>query len=269
MNRNALVLFVILVAGRPLFAQKYGISLELGQHYGINRSDGNDAPFAGGKYYSMGAGVTRQLMFHVFPDSSNWYFSCGLSHLGGNNVITAEHMSDAKTWQSTSRTLHSLRVLARFSYVFNIRSFGIHLSAGVLFPVISNSTEEYRYHDSTVETLTTSHIRNYTTLGFNGAIGISKNISKGIKFFLHSDLNILGSHVRSKKITDFQSSAGTSLETAYPTVASRETVYKRDRKDIRNNEQLPAFNKDKPTDKLSYYQAGSSIGFQVGFLFLF
>lgn len=269
MNRKASFLFVMLVAGWPLFGQKYGVSLELGQNYGINRSDGNDVPFAGGKYYSMGAGVSRQLMFHVFPDSSNWYFSCGLSHLGGNNVITAERTPNTKTWQATNRTLHSLRVLTRLTYVFNIRSFGIHVSAGVLFPIVSNTTEEYRYHDSTVETLTTSHIRNYTTLGFNGAIGISKNIGKGIKFFLHSDLNILGSHVRSKKITDFQSTAGTSLEVAYPTVASRETTYRRDRKDIRNNEQLPAFNKDKPTDKLSYYQAGSSIGFQIGFLFLF
>jgi hypothetical protein len=81
-------LLVSLVVSGAAQAQKYGVSIEAGYQYGIQSKNKNDAPYPSTKSFSLGSGISRQLMFHVFPDSANWFFSSGLFALSGNGVAT-------------------------------------------------------------------------------------------------------------------------------------------------------------------------------------
>jgi len=262
----------LLLIGTSLNAQKYGLSVELGQQFGINKLGNYDVPFASETKFSMGNGITRQLMFHLYPDSSNWFVSFGLNQLSGNNVITAQRKNlPAMDYQVATQRIMSLRLISRVSYLFTVKSYSFNFSAGFILPLMSKNTEEYRVKDSVGWSLTTASIRHYTSVGFNGSIGVAKLITPKIKCFLNTDINILNHQVKSKKLMAYESSNGKSFENNFPDIASKETIYRKDVTEIRNNKDvLPQrFNKDQATDKLSYRVTDSSLGFQFGFLFLF
>ncbi len=253
-------------------AQKYGFSLEAGQQFGINGKKENDASFPSARKYSLGSGVNRQFMFHVYPDSSNWFFSAGLSLLTGNQVITAQRgSSETMDYQALASSVNALRLMSRVSYLYTLNKYSFTFSAGLILPVLSRTREEYHARDSFETSITTSKVKNYLSLGFNGCIGVSRQITPRIRCFLNSDVIILNHQVKSREVLKYENSRGATMETAYPNQASRETVYHRDVTQIRNNpDVLPQlFNKNQATDKLSYRVTDSSIGLQVGFLFLF
>jgi hypothetical protein len=255
-----------------LKAQKYGLDIQFGHQYGINKTAGYDAPFTSNRRYSMGNGVNRQLMLHFYPDSSNWYMSAGLSYMTGNNVVTAKKENlTAMDYQVATSTLNTLRLIARLSYQATISKFNLTFSAGIILPLSARAKEEFYVRDSVEESKTTSVVRQYTSVGFNGSIGVSRQITPRIRFFINSDINILNHHAKSRKITAYENSRGRTFESVYPDVASREIRYRRDVSEIRNNKDLPLprFNKNEPTDRLSYRVTDSSIGIQAGFLFLF
>jgi hypothetical protein len=246
--------------------------MELGQQFGINAMNNHDLPFQPVNSYSLGNGISRQLLLHMYPDSSNWYVSAGFNHLGGNNVVTARQEDPASTdYKAATRTMNSLRFVTRVSYLMAVKRFNFSFSAGVIVPVISRTREEYWVRDTAGTSKTVSAVRNYATVGFNGALGISRKITPKISCFLNSDVQILSHQVKSRKITAYENSAGKNLESVYQDVASREIMYRRDIRDIINNREVfqQRFNKDMPTDKLSYRESASCIGVQVGFLFLF
>lgn len=252
-------------------AQKFGLSAEFGQQFGISKRKAQDVPFAAARDFSMGNGVSRQLMFHIYPDSSNWYLSFGLFNLSGNTVITAEKSTSMKHYQALTWTANSLRMIARVSYLARIRAYSLNFSAGLALPVLARIKEAYSVRDSVSSSVTTARITNYASIGFNGSIGVARQITPGIRLFLNSDIQVLSHQVKHRTVTGYESTNGSSLETQYPDVATRETVYHRDVTQIRNNRDvLPQrFNPSQPTDKLAYRVSDSSIGFQVGFQFLF
>jgi hypothetical protein len=170
-----------------------------------------------------------------------------------------------------TRTANSLRLIARTSYLLSLKKFNVSFSAGIIFPFISSTKEEYYVKDSLQESKTVYSMKNFVTLGFNGSIGISKQVTPKIRLFLNSDINILNHSVKSRKVSSYENSKGKTTAEAYPDLSSMETIYHKKLTEIRNNKDLPVpvFNKDKPTDKLAYRVSDSSIGLQFGFLFLF
>jgi hypothetical protein len=274
LSKTRLLTVVLCLCFTTVAAQKYGIGLAFGHQYGINRLDHNDQPFPSQKKYSMGNGVSRQLMFHVFPDSSNWYLSFGLNHITGNDVKTAHQQQPGSPYyQVANRSNNALRFIARASYVVDIRAYSLNFSAGVILPLVSHTQEEYFMKDSIKESRTVSTIKHFTSFGFNGSIGVSRQIASKIRLFVNSDIIILNHQVRNRKIESYESSTGQTLSEAYPDMASVETVYHKEKnaRDIRNNKDVfaPGFNKNLPTDKLAYRVSESGIGLQFGFIFLF
>jgi hypothetical protein len=253
-------------------AQKYGFSIELGQHYGINKVKAEDLPFNAPLKYSSGSGTGRQLMFHIFPDSSNWFLSFGLGQMQGNPVLAASRdLRGPGNYEAVTRSVSVLRFIPRVSYLYGEGRFDMTFSAGLLLPMVSRTKEVYSRRDSAADIKTTSVLRQYPSIGFNGSIGLGVKVTPRIRFFLNTDINILNHQVKSRTVTGYEHSGGKTLQEAYPDKASQEVLYRRDVTDVRNNRDvLPQrFNKDQPTDKLAYRVSDSSIGLHAGFLFLF
>ncbi len=267
-----LLSFVIcLLCITGLNAQKFGASIEFGHQFGINGLKNNDLPFRSEKKYSLASGISRQLMLHVYPDSSNWYVSAGFNHLGGNPVVTGLIRDTGTYYRAATATLNSLRFITRISYVTAVRTFKVNVSAGVILPLLSSAQEQYDVRDSSGESVTILKVKHYPSFGFNGSVGLSTSVTSGIRFFLNADVNILHHSVKSRKVDSYSGTKGLSIEEVYPDVASRETVYHKDVTEIRNNRDvLPArFNKNQATDRLAYRVSDNSISIQAGFLFLF
>lgn len=253
-------------------AQRYGVSMEAGYQFGIQTSNGNDAPFPSSTSYSLGTGISKQVMFHVFPDSSNWFFSTGLQHLSGVGVLTAaDRNNHAGAHKAQMLTVGSLRMINRFSYRFQIRQIDLLVSAGFVLPLMNRLDEETFLRDSAGSSRTKARLGNYASIGMCGGLGLGTNLTKNIRLFCNADLILLNSKVKTRTVTAYSDDEGRSMDDVYSSTAASSFFYWKDVNGIRNNEAvLPAmFNKDKPTDKLTYSSSYSSIGLQMGFLFLF
>ena len=265
-------LLITLGLSGALSAQKYGISIETGYQKGIQTKNKNDAPYPSTKSFSLGSGVSRQLMFHVFPDSSNWFFSTGLFALSGNGVENARYISaDGRTEMHQTLSLNSLRWINKLTYGFHVGRFELQLSGGIGLPISNKLIEDTYVSDSSFISHTTAEIKSFKSLAFMGGLGINTTVFKNFELFLNADVYLMNANIRSRKLTAYSDSRNRSLEEVYQTVASREYEYHTDVNLIRNNQDvLPSlFNKNKATDKLSYAQSFSSIGLQFGFLYLF
>jgi hypothetical protein len=253
-------------------AQKFGVSIEAGYQYGIQSKNKNDAPYPSTKSFSLGSGVSRQLMFHVFPDSANWFFSTGLFALSGKGVENASYRSvNGKTEMHQTLSLNALRWINKLSYGFRIGRFDVQISGGLGLPISSKLIEDTYINDSSYSSHSTAEIKNFKSLAFMGGLGLNTTMFKNFKLFLNADVFLMNANIKSRKLTAYSDSRNRSLEDAYQTVASRENNYHTDVSLIRNNQEvLPRiFNKNKATDKLSYAQSYSSLGLQFGFLYLF
>lgn len=253
-------------------AQRYGISIEAGYQFGIQTSNGNDAPFPSTTSYSLGTGIGKQFMFHVFPDSSNWFFSSGFQHLSGAGIMTAADKNNhAGDYKAQVLYVSSLRMINRFTYRFQIKQLDLQISAGFVLPLLTNLQEETFIRDSAGSSRTLARLGNYASVGMCGGLGLGTNLTKKIRLFCNADLILLNSKVKTRSVTAYSDEAGRSKEDVFASTSSTSFFYWRDVNNIRNNETvLPAmFSKDKATDKLSYSSSYSSIGLQLGFLFLF
>lgn len=273
-NKRFIFGLISLCCCQFLTAQRYGLSIEAGYHFGIQTRNANDAPFPSSTSYSLGNGITRQLMFHVYPDSSNWYFSAGLHHLGGFASVVASDgnsISEGKDFKGQRLTVNSLRALAQLTYSFHVRRYDINLSGGLVLPLLSNMKEETYISDSGMLSRTNASVKNYGSLGFAGGLGVSTNVTKKISLFCNAGLFLLNSKVKSRKIESYSDSRGRTMEEIYPETGQREFLYRKDVNEIRNNKTvLPdLYDKNKPTDKLSYTRSYSSAGIQIGIRFLF
>jgi|GEM_PF-6466066 len=255
-----------------LSAQRYGFSIEAGYQFGIQTSNGNDAPFPSTTSYSLGTGIGKQMMFHVFPDSSNWFFSSGFQHLSGVGVLTAAARNNhSGSYKTQTLTVASLRMINRFSYRFQIRKIDLLVSAGFIVPLMNRLDEETLLRDSAGSSRTIARLGNYASIGMCGGLGLGANLTKNIRLFCNADLILLNSKVKTRTVTAYSDNEGRGMDDVYSATAGSSFFYWKDVNNIRNNEAvLPAmFNKDKPTDKLTYSSSYSSIGLQMGFLFLF
>ena len=265
-------LLVSLVVSGAAQAQKYGVSIEAGYQYGIQSKNKNDAPYPSTKSFSLGSGISRQLMFHVFPDSANWFFSSGLFALSGKGVENANYRSsDGRTEMHQTLSLNALRWINKLSYGFHVGRFEIQISGGIGLPISSKLIEDTYVNDSSFTSHSTAEIKSFKSLAFMGGLGLNTTVFKNFKLFLNADVFLMNANIKGRKLTAYSDSRNRSLEEVYQTVASREYNYHTDVSLIRNNQDvLPSiFNKNKATDKLSYAQSYSSIGLQFGFLYLF
>lgn len=253
-------------------AQKNSLWISTGYNYGNNKIvKANDLPWGKNLAYSLGSGTSTQLWYQRQPDSSNWIAGAGLNLIIGNRNPAKIDQRPNDTLRTATLTSNSLRLCLQLGYVWQIKQFHFQLNAGLLLPVTTRVTQEIDYHDSSRTISETSVIRNNFAIGFKSNLACSYKITKNIHFFMMLDYNLLNPYVKSKKVTRYNSSNGKTLEDIYPNTADRETIYHKEPTDIKNNKDaLPnAFDKTKPTDKLSYSQSYSSLGFQFGFRFLF
>lgn len=253
-------------------AQRYGVSIEAGYQFGIQTSNDNDAPFPSSTSYSLGTGISKQVMFHAYPDSSNWFFSSGFQHLSGAGILTAANKNNhAGDYKAQVLYVSSLRMINRFTYRFQIKQLDLRISAGFVLPLLNNLREETFLRDSAGSSKTLARLGNYASVGMCGGLGLGANLTKNIRLFCNADLILLNSKVKTRTVTAYSDNEGRSIDDVYSSTAASSFFYWKDVNGIRNNEAvLPAmFNKDKPTDKLTYSSSYSSIGLQMGFLFLF
>lgn len=265
-------LLLVLISGFTLQAQKYGISLEAGQSFGVLKKNFTDAAFSSNQYYSLGEGQTQALRFTVYPDSSNWYFTSGLEWFRGVQTITAfKAGKDSGQYRSNARSVSSFRFQAQLAYRFQINKIQIDVKAGVLLPLLSNNTEQQIVSDSVRTSTSVLKLKNYTSVGFKGGLCLSRSLVSNLDIFLNSDIVLLNTQVRSAEVVDYYDSDGRALEDVYTDVAYRQTEYRKDPTLVRNNETvLPAiFKKTQATDKLTYAQSVCSLQFNLGFLYKF
>ena len=271
-NIKLFCLLVIQWLSGVVYAQKYGISIEAGYQYGIQSKNKNDAPFQSTTSFSLGEGISRQLMFHVFPDSANWFFSSGLFALSGNGVENASYRSiNGQTEMHQTLSLNSLRWINKLTYGFHVGRFQLQMSGGIGLPISNKLIEDTYINDTSFSSHSTAEIKTYKSLAFMGGLGLNTAVFKNFELFLNADVFLMNANIKSRRLSTYTDSRNRSLEDVYQTVASREYDYHTDVSLIRNNQEvLPSlFNKNKATDKLSYAQSYSSIGLQFGFLYLF
>ena len=265
-------LLIMLISAMTLQGQKYGLSIEAGQSFGILKKDFTDAAFPSNTSYSLGTGQSQLLRFTIFPDSSNWYFSSGLEWFHGVQTITAfKAGADSGYYRSNARTLNALRLQAQLAYRFELKHLNIDIKVGAVLPVLSSNLEQQISKDTLRSATTILKLKNYTSVGFKGGIGVSRTLVPNLDIFLNSDIVLLNTQVRSAEVVDYYDSDNRSLETVYPDVAYRQIQYHKDPTLVRNNETvLPAlFKKSQATDKLTYTQSVCSLQFNLGFQYTF
>lgn len=257
-----------------LEAQKFGLSIESGPTFGMLRKDQTDASFKHETFYSMGSGMSNNLLLHVFPDSTHWYYCGGIEWYQSNQITTAfAKLSDSGSYMANSRNLNSFRVQAQLAYSFSFARFKLDLRAGFLVPVFS-SNKEYQYvNDTSYNSMTLVRLQNYPSLGFKGGVNFSGALipSNRLRWFLNIDLTLLNSKVKSAKVIEYKDTRGRQLSEVYSSTALQETLYRKDPTLIRNNQEvLPnRFDKNQATDKLTYTQSLSSVNIKFGFIFHF
>lgn len=270
---KTIVLVLTCFIGVGLNAQRYGLSLESGPSLGAFKKSLSDDAYKQKSSYTLGGGIAHAILFHVRPDSSNWYFTTGFEYFQSNASTISFYELDSNAYLAASRSLNSLRFQAQLAYSFNIGKFNLDLRAGLLLPLLG-STTEYQYHkDTSYNSLTLLSLDNYPSVGFKGGINFSGPLVKNAKWkwFFNMDLTLLNSKVKSSKVFYYTDTEEREMESIYPDRASQEILFRKDPSEIRNNEAvLPArFDKNQPTDKLTYSQSISSFNFRVGLLYNF
>jgi hypothetical protein len=269
--KTILKVLLILASIPTTNAQKNSLWFSSGYLYGDARSrDINDLAWGKARNYTLGTGTTTQLFFQHQPDSSNWILGCGINALIGNRNIVRIH-ENADTMQAATVTSNSLRLVFQLGYLWNIRKLNFQLNAGIILPISTKIKGETSYRDSLKNSNETSVIKNYFSIGFKSNLSCSYRVNKNIRFFVSLEQVLLNSKVKKRTITNYESSDNKKLADIYPTVSDKETNYRKNIESIRNNPLLlpKAFNTNIATDKLSYSQSYSSIGFIFGFQFIF
>lgn len=255
-----------------LSAQKNSLWVSSGYYYGDAKSKTpSDLTWGKAKSYTLGSGTSTQLFLQHQPDSSNWMLGAGLNLLIGNRNVVRMQTGSKDTLKTATYTANSLRLVLQFGYLWSVKKFNFQLNAGLIVPLKSQINCAVDYRDSNKNSQETSVLRNYFSVGFKSNLMCTYQLNKKIKFFLSLDQILLNSKVRKKTITGYQSSNQQTLNTLYPTISDKETLYIKDVLEIRNNPLLlpNAFQKNQATEQLSYSQSYSSIGFQFGLQFMF
>lgn len=255
-----------------LSAQKNSLWVSSGYYYGDAKSKTpSDLTWGKAKSYTLGSGTSTQLFLQHQPDSSNWMLGAGLNLLIGNRNVVRMQTGSKDTLKTATYTANSLRLVLQFGYLWSVKKFNFQLNVGLIVPLKSQINCAVDYRDSNKNSQETSVLRNYFSVGFKSNLMCTYQLNKKIKFFLSLDQILLNSKVRKKTITGYQSSNQQTLNTLYPTISDKETLYIKDVLEIRNNPLLlpNAFQKNQATEQLSYSQSYSSIGFQFGLQFMF
>ncbi|MDI1235559.1 MAG: hypothetical protein PSX81_14880 [bacterium] len=269
---KALTTILILFAANALFAQKNSLWVSSGYFYGDAKSKPpTDLTWGKSKSYTLGSGTNTQLSFQHQPDSSNWMFGTGLNLLIGNRNIVRSQIGENDTLKTATYTTNSVRLILQFGYLWTIKRLNFQLNAGLIIPITTQIKSEISYKDSLKNSTETALLKNYFSVGFRSSLVCTYRISKKVHFFVSLNQILLNSKVRKKTITGYQSSNQQDFNALYPNVSDKETLYIKDVMQVRNNPLLlpNSFQKNQPTEQLSYSQSYSSIGFQFGFQFLF
>ncbi|MEZ4804784.1 MAG: hypothetical protein R2852_04670 [Bacteroidia bacterium] len=142
-KKKSILLVVLLNIVQLSIAQQVGFSLDFGYHQGIQSKNNNDAPFQSSKAYTLGSGMSRQFLCHIYPDSSNWFFSIGLQHFNGFESVSAYYETDSLEKKDVQvLNLNSLRGVGRLSYSFKYKKLELNLYSGILLPLINKMKEE-------------------------------------------------------------------------------------------------------------------------------
>lgn len=254
----------------PVSGQKFGVSVEAGQLYGVLKKSENDAPFASDLKYSLGAGIYRQAMFHFYPDSSNWHFSGGLRWFTGKGVITARSGTPMQAGETAQYVQHNaLGLVTRLTYMFELNRFRILISGGPYLPLRTVQNEETWQYDTTGHAITYARLGNYFSAGFSGGLGLQTALTPKIRFCIGAELTVLNGRAKTRSVTGHFEYGENKYDERFGDVAERETFYRKDVNGIRNNKDvLPAaFNPGLPTDKISYNRSYSGLGLQFGLVF--
>jgi len=253
-----------------LHGQQYQLSFHVGHQFGFRPQLSNDVDLSNKVKYSLGNGVNSLLLFSIIPDSANWYVSIGVNSLRGNTVLVSENNINAFQYEAVSKSILSHRFQGLLNYRFNIKNSTINAFSGVVVPFYNRIVEEYSMKDSFLYVNKSYNVRNYLSIGYHGGVEFQKKINSKLSFSISSSLTVLNQRVKSKNMINYEDN---NLNTIafIPDRANREFQYKKDVIEIQNNESfLPrAFNKNLPTDLLTYTETLSSFGIIIGIAYHF
>lgn len=258
-------LIFVIITSTVVNAQQYQLSFHAGHQFGFRSQLSNDVNLSNRIKYSLGNGVSSCLMIGIVPDSANWYVSLGLNSLRGNTVLVSENFVNKTNYDATSKYIISHRLAFLLNYRFNIKRNFIQLNSGIVLPVYNRIVEEYAMKDSVMFLNKSYNVRNYFAVGYQGGIELSKKINNTLSLCFSAHLTVLNQKVKSKVLNHYLDSEFNGIE--YITDrADREFYYKKEITDILNNETfLPrSFNKNLPTDLLTYTETLSSFGISLG-----
>lgn len=268
--KSSYCLIFFLFMSTLLYGQQYQLSFQVGHQFGFRPQLSNDVDLSNKVKYSLGNGVNSLLMFSFIPDSANWYISLGLNSLRGNTVLVSENYRNTHQYEAVSKSISTHRFQALLNYRFKLKKSTINAYSGIVVPFYNRIVEEYSMKDSFLYVNKSYKVRNYLSIGYHGGLEYQKRINSKLSFSLSSNLTVLNQRVKSKNMINY---ADHNLNTIdfIPDRANREFQYKKDVIEIQNNESfLPrAFNKNSPTDLLTYTETLSSVGISIGVVYHF
>jgi hypothetical protein len=263
-------LIFILLISTVINAQQYQLSFHIGHEFGFRPQLSNDVDLNSRVKYSLGNGVTSQLMFNVIPDSANWHFSLGMSTLRGNTILISENFINTFKYEAISKSIVSHRIPLLLNYRFKIKHSSIQIFSGIVIPFYNRIKEEYSMKDSSVFINKEFNVRNYLAIGYQGGVEYNKKINNKFSLCLNAHLNILNQKVKSKELSFYSDNEFNNIDFISDR-SNREFLYKKEVTEIQNNESfLPrGFNKNLPTDLLTYTETLSSFGLSFGLKYQF
>lgn len=253
-----------------VYGQQYQLSFQVGHQFGFRPQLSNDVDLSNKVKYSLGNGVNSLLMFSIFPDSANWHVSFGLNTLRGNTVLVSENKRNTLQFEAISKSILTHRFQGLLNYRFKLKKSSINAFSGVVVPFYNRIVEDYSMKDSAMYVNKSYNVRNYLTIGYHGGVEFQKNINSKLSFSLSSNITVLNQRVKSKSMINYEDNNFNTIEYVSDR-ANREFQYKKDVIEIQNNESfLPrGFNKNLPTDLLTYTETLSSLGISIGITYHF
>jgi hypothetical protein len=263
-------LIFVLMTSNVLTAQQYQLSFNVGHLFGFRPQVSNDVDLNGKIKYSLGNGVSSHLMFSIIPDSANWHVSMGLNTLRGNTVLVSENYQNAFQYEATSKSIVSHRIPLLLNYRFKMKRHTIQVFSGIVIPFYNRINEEYSMKDSSVYINKEYKVRNYLALGYHGGVEFNKKINNKLSLCLNAHLTVLNQKVKSKELKYYSDNEFNNIDFISDR-ASKEFLYKKEVTEIQNNESfLPrGFNRNLPTDLLTYTETLSSFGLSFGLKYQF
>ena len=263
-------LIFVLLTSTVINAQQYQLSFHIGHQFGFRPQLSNDVDLNSRVKYSLGNGVNTNLMFNIIPDSANWYFSIGLNSLRGNTVLVSEDYKNALLYEAKSKSIVSHRIPLLLNYRFKIKSNSIHVFSGIVIPFYNQIKEEYSLKDSSLFIHKRYNVRNYLSIGYQGGVEFNKKLNKKLSLCVNTHLTVLNQKVKSKEMVYYSDNNFNDINLISDR-ASREFLYKKEVIDIQNNESfLPrGFNKNLPTDLLTFTETLNSFGLSLGIKYHF